>query len=159
LLVFLLDSRKKMKGNRAFLFYAVCLSAVCLACCTFTATTAELTAFFNSAFAPQALATNKVISISVAVVNRQGTVVFQQGYGYQDPATQTPASATQTIYRLASLTKTFTATTAMQLVEAGQLNLTADLNQYFQRAFYVCWLLEPPRLTSVPFPFRSVSAR
>jgi CubicO group peptidase (beta-lactamase class C family) len=41
-----------------------------------------------------------------------------------------PVEADKTLFRVASLSKLFTATAAMQLYERGQLDLDADVNKY-----------------------------
>jgi len=74
---------------------------------------------------------------AVVLVSRDGKVVKQTAYGYarlyQDGQTRladpTPAR-TNTIFDLASLTKLFTATYVMQLVEAGRLNLDRPVASY-----------------------------
>lgn len=55
------------------------------------------------------------------VVIRRGRVVFTRGYGLADIEAQRPA-APRTDYRLASLTKQFTAMAVMILAEQGRLN-------------------------------------
>lgn len=67
-----------------------------------------------------------VTGLSVAVVDGQ-EVVWTQGFGYADQAQQI-AAGPETIYRIGSITKLFTATAIMQLVEQNRL----DLNQPLQ---------------------------
>ena len=57
---------------------------------------------------------------SVVVVQR-GRVVFERAYGLADVAARTPATP-RTDYRLASLTKQFTATAIMLLAQDGRLS-------------------------------------
>ena len=59
--------------------------------------------------------------LSIAVV-RRGRPVLAKGYGYADLADRIPATAT-TIYRLASITKEFTAAAILHLAEQGRLTL------------------------------------
>src|SRR5947208_16655625 len=59
--------------------------------------------------------------LSIAVVHDQD-VVWSQGFGWADVERRTPATA-HTLYRVASITKTFTATAIMQLRDAGKLRL------------------------------------
>jgi CubicO group peptidase (beta-lactamase class C family) len=49
-------------------------------------------------------------------------LIWARGYGYADLARQVPATQ-QTIYRIASITKLFTATAILQLRDDGRLNL------------------------------------
>ena len=53
---------------------------------------------------------------------REGVVRLMQGYGYADIERRRPATA-QTLFHLASVTKTVTATAIMQLADAGHLSL------------------------------------
>lgn len=55
---------------------------------------------------------------------REGRVAFARGYGLADLAGRRPVTA-DTVFPLASVTKTVTATAVMQLVEAGRLDLDA----------------------------------
>jgi CubicO group peptidase (beta-lactamase class C family) len=66
--------------------------------------------------------------LSMAVV-RQGETVWAKGYGYADQERQLPA-APNTRYRVASLTKLFTATAIMQLYEQGRLRLDDPVHDY-----------------------------
>jgi D-alanyl-D-alanine carboxypeptidase len=65
---------------------------------------------------------------SVAVV-RDGQPVLAKGYGYADLAERVPAAA-NTIYRLASITKQFTAAAILHLAEEGQLSLDDQISDY-----------------------------
>ena len=59
--------------------------------------------------------------LSVAVVHDQ-EVIWSRGFGWADVERRIPATA-ETLYRVASITKTFTATAIMQLRDAGKLRL------------------------------------
>lgn len=65
---------------------------------------------------------------SVAVL-RDGQVVFMKAYGMADVEKGVPNSPA-TIFRLASVTKTFTAIAVLQLVESGKLKLDDTLSKY-----------------------------
>src|SRR5271167_2042389 len=69
-----------------------------------------------------------VPGLSVAVVDR-GRVIFTQGYGLADVENSVPATA-GTIYRIASISKSITATAAMKLVEGGKLDLDIPIQTY-----------------------------
>jgi len=71
------------------------------------------------------LAKETVQGISVALVDDQ-RVIWSQGFGYADAEAKKPATA-DTLYRVASISKLFTDTAAMQLVESGKLNLDAPV--------------------------------
>ena len=51
---------------------------------------------------------------------------FIQGYGLADVENSVPATA-DTVYRIASISKSITSTGAMKLVEAGKLDLDAPI--------------------------------
>ncbi len=67
---------------------------------------------------------------AAVVVVKDGKILFSEGYGFADLERQIPVDPAQTIMRVASVSKLFTATAAMQLVEQGLLDLDADVNQY-----------------------------
>ena len=70
---------------------------------------------------------------AVVVIVQNGAVIFSKGYGYADYAKKTPVDPDRTLFYLASVTKTFTATAVMQLVEQGKLQLDADVNTYLAK--------------------------
>lgn len=77
-----------------------------------------------------------VPSIAVAVFDGDD-VVWAEGFGLADVERQRRANA-DTIYRLASISKPFTATALMQLVDRGLVDLDAPANRYLDeplRAF------------------------
>ena len=78
--------------------------------------------------AQDALRNHPAPGISVAV-QQHGEVVFAGGFGYADLENEVPATA-DTVYRIGSVTKQFTAAAAMLLVEEGKLDLSADLRDY-----------------------------
>ena len=69
-----------------------------------------------------------VPGLSVAVIDR-GRVILTQGYGLADVENTVPATA-DTVYRIASISKSITATAAMKLVAAGKLDLDAPIQRY-----------------------------
>jgi len=71
---------------------------------------------------------HRVPGMSVAVIDR-GRVILAQGYGLADVENSVPTSA-DTVYRVASISKSITATAAMKLVEAGKLDLNAPIQKY-----------------------------
>ena len=70
------------------------------------------------------------IAGAVIVIVKNGKVLFSKGYGYADVKNRVPVSATATLFRPGSISKTFTWTAVMQLVERGKLSLDADVNEY-----------------------------
>lgn len=80
-------------------------------------------------FLPYALARGEVPG-AVVVIVKDGQVLTQRGFGYADVATRKPVDPATTLFRPGSVSKLYTWTAVMQLVEAGKLNLDADVNQY-----------------------------
>jgi CubicO group peptidase (beta-lactamase class C family) len=66
--------------------------------------------------------------LSVAVV-RKGRVVKAQGYGYANVELNVKATK-DTVYEIGSITKTFTATAVMMLVQEGKLRLDDKIGAY-----------------------------
>lgn len=76
-----------------------------------------------------ALKAGDIVGITVSIV-KDGQVVLEKGYGYADLKTKTPVDPKTTLFRPGSISKTFTWTAVMQLVEQGKINLDADVNTY-----------------------------
>jgi CubicO group peptidase (beta-lactamase class C family) len=91
-------------------------------------TPAAVASHFDGAL-PKGLAGNNVPGAVVSVVSG-GQTVFAKGYGVSDVERQTPFSATDSMVRIASISKLFTWTAVMQQVEAGRLDLDTDVNRY-----------------------------
>jgi CubicO group peptidase (beta-lactamase class C family) len=68
---------------------------------------------------------------TVAVV-KDGELFFAKGYGYADLRSREPVVADETLFRVGSVGKSFTATAVMQLVAEGKLDLNADINTYLE---------------------------
>lgn len=64
-----------------------------------------------------------------ACIIKGDKIVWQNFYGFSD-GTDKKAPIAETIYVLASISKTVTATAIMQLWEKGQLDLEKDINEY-----------------------------
>jgi CubicO group peptidase (beta-lactamase class C family) len=69
---------------------------------------------------------------AMVVVVKDGKIVFTKGYGYADIAKKTPVVPDQTIFRIGSITKVFTATAVMQLADRGKISLNDDINKYLK---------------------------
>ena len=85
---------------------------------------------------PQWLQRYEVPGAAVALV-RNGEVVWSKGYGLADKARGVPVTP-DTVFQVASISKSVTAWGVMRLVEKGQLNLDAPVEQYLTR-----WHLPP----------------
>lgn len=67
---------------------------------------------------------------AAVVVVVGGEVLIAKGYGFDDLTKRRPVDAERTLFRAESVSKVFTATAAMQLVERGQIGLDRDINTY-----------------------------
>src|SRR5690348_2659536 len=67
---------------------------------------------------------------AVVVVVKDGQPLTMRGFGYSDLKTQKPVDPNLTLFRPGSVSKLFTWTAVMQLVQQGKLNLDADVNTY-----------------------------
>lgn len=79
----------------------------------------------------------------------EGTVRFVQAYGYADIQRQRPAS-TDTLFHIASITKTVTATAVMQLVDDGRLKLDEPVSGYLD------FPVSNPHHPAAPITFRQL---
>src|SRR5678816_3676604 len=85
--------------------------------------TSEIDAAVTAAMAEQ-----HIPGVSIAIV-RDHQLVYASGYGLADLENAVVATA-DTSYRFASVSKTFTAAAAMELAEAGTLDLDAEIQTY-----------------------------
>ncbi|AFC31285.1 hypothetical protein PM3016_4524 [Paenibacillus mucilaginosus 3016] len=69
---------------------------------------------------------------AAVVVTKGSGIYFSKGYGNADTAAQVPMDPARTRIPIGSLTKSVTATAAMQLVEEGRLDLKQDINTYLR---------------------------
>jgi CubicO group peptidase (beta-lactamase class C family) len=70
----------------------------------------------------------EIPSVTVAVA-KDGKIIWQEGFGWANREKMVPATP-DTMYSLASISKPFTATGLMELVEAGKIRLDAPVNDY-----------------------------
>lgn len=70
------------------------------------------------------------IAGAVVAVVRNGEILLAKGYGWSDVAGKVPVSPDSTLFRVASISKTFNATAVMQLVEQGKLDLDREIQDY-----------------------------
>ena len=88
---------------------------------------------FLDALIPSQLRNRNIAGAVVSVV-KDGQVLFQKGYGYADVEEKKPVLPGQTLFRPGSISKLFTATAVMQLVEQGKVDLDRDVNDYLDFA-------------------------
>jgi CubicO group peptidase (beta-lactamase class C family) len=70
---------------------------------------------------------------AVFVMVKDGQVFFTKGYVTANLDKQTPVDLERTIFSVMSVSKLFTATAIMQLVEQGKIRLDADVNTYLKQ--------------------------
>lgn len=63
------------------------------------------------------------------LIAQKGEILFQKAYGYANLAQQRP-NTLETEFRVGSLTKMFTSTAILQLMEAGKLSLTDPIKKF-----------------------------
>lgn len=97
--------------------------------------------------APQIMSEGRIPGAAIGLIER-GHVTLAKGFGRADHAGTQPVSA-ETLFGVASISKTFAAWTCMRLVEAGRLPLDAPLIELTPR-----WPL--PRS---PYDMRGITAR
>ncbi len=91
-------------------------------------TAGDVEAFFDG-FLPMQLERENIAGAVVAVV-KDGKVLFAHGYGYADVEKKKPVTVDSTLFRPGSISKLFTWTAVMQLVQQGKLDLDRDVNDY-----------------------------
>jgi CubicO group peptidase (beta-lactamase class C family) len=90
----------------------------------------EVDEFGMKAKAGEILNRRPAVGLAVGVV-RNGDLEFFHGHGLADIASNTPITE-DTVFRIASITKTFTAVAVMQLWEQGSVDLDAPANEYLR---------------------------
>lgn len=80
-------------------------------------------------YMPYAIARGDIAG-AVVVVVKDGQVLTQRGYGFSDVEKRKPVSPDTTLFRPGSVSKLFTWTAVMQLVEQGKIDLDKDVNAY-----------------------------
>jgi CubicO group peptidase (beta-lactamase class C family) len=144
--------------NRArLLMRAICctlltaFSAVTAASASPEVTAPELTAVdlasFMDGLMPYALSRGNVAGGVISVV-KDDKILFAKGYGYADLKTHTPMSPDDSLIRPGSISKLFTWTAVMQLVEQQKLDLDVDVNEYLDFAI--------PRAFGKPITLRNL---
>lgn len=89
---------------------------------------AELEAFADGVM--NALMGRDHVAGAVLVVVKDGNLFFSKGYGYADVENRVPVDPEETLFRPGSVSKLFTWTAVMQLVEQGKISLDEAVNTY-----------------------------
>jgi CubicO group peptidase (beta-lactamase class C family) len=69
---------------------------------------------------------------AVIMLVKDGTTLLAKGYGFADLEKRVPVTPEGAVFRVASVSKLFTATAVMQLVERGRLGLDDDVNAHLR---------------------------
>jgi CubicO group peptidase (beta-lactamase class C family) len=91
-------------------------------------TTEDVAAYFDGLL-PDAISRADIAG-AVIVIVKDGQPLFERGYGLSDVKARKPVDPEKTLFRPGSISKTFTWTAVMQQVEAGKIDLDADVNRY-----------------------------
>jgi CubicO group peptidase (beta-lactamase class C family) len=91
-------------------------------------TAADVHAFLDG-FVPMQLERENIAGAVVLVV-KDGAILFAKGYGYSNVEKKLPVTVDATLFRPGSISKLFTWTAVMQLVEQNKLDLDRDVNDY-----------------------------
>lgn len=75
------------------------------------------------------------VGAAVTIV-KDGDVVAAEGYGFADAASEQPVDPASTVFRVASVSKSFTAAAVMQLIEQGKIDLEEDFITYLDGMTY-----------------------
>jgi len=89
---------------------------------------AELEALVDGAVV-QAMARDRIAGVTVSVV-QDGQVVLKKGYGFADVEAGRRVDPDATLFRVGSITKTFTWLMALNAVDQGRMSLDAPINSY-----------------------------
>jgi D-alanyl-D-alanine carboxypeptidase len=107
--------------------YGFALIASLIACTAGAQDTRALVRYADSV-ANAAVAERRTAGVSVAIV-KNGKTILAKGYGLADLENDVRAT-TETVYRIGSLTKQFTAAGIMRLMEQGKLSLDDTLQKF-----------------------------
>ena len=99
---------------------------------------------------------SKAPSISAAVV-QDGEFVWSAGFGMADLENSVPATS-QTVYRIGSISKSLTATAAMELWERGKLDMDSPVQKYCPAFPQKPWPITTRELLGLP-PFDRMPKR
>lgn len=80
------------------------------------------------AWLPWKIQYDRIPGLAVGIVHN-GKLVYQKGFGYADVESKISVTP-KTCFRIASISKTFTAVSIMQLVEQGKINLDDRVQKY-----------------------------
>ena len=86
---------------------------------------------FTDEFFKQNMEQYHVPGVAIAFV-KDDQVAFMEGYGYADVENKIKVEPQKTVFGIGSISKLLTTTAVMQQVEAGQIDLNKDVNEYLE---------------------------
>lgn len=84
---------------------------------------------FTNKVIPEKMKKENAAGVALVVV-KDNQILFQKGFGFSDKEKSIPIDPKKTVFRLASISKVFTASAVMQLVEQGKIDLNKDIVNY-----------------------------
>lgn len=72
---------------------------------------------------------------SAVIIIENGEIVLSKGYGYADYENKVPINPDSTVFEYASISKAFTWTAVMQMVDEGCMDLDRDIRDYLPEEF------------------------
>ncbi|OWT48051.1 serine hydrolase [Bacillus sp. K2I17] len=101
----------------------------------------DVEAFTNKVI-PEKMKKENAAGVALVVV-KDNQILFQKGFGFSDKEKSTPIDPKKTVFRLASISKVFTASAVMQLVEQGKIDINKDIVNYMGGLKYQNKMGEP----------------
>lgn len=92
----------------------------------------ELEAFVDGVV-QRAMARDHIAGVTISVV-QNGQVVLKKGYGFANLSQRRPVDPDKTLFRIASISKTFTWIALMNEIESGHMRLDGPVNLYLPEA-------------------------
>ncbi len=136
-----LKGTQTLRSVRLFSLVALALMGLCLSSQTCSAQIQatqtsgptdreELEAFLDSIFVQQ-MEKGHIPGAVFALV-KDGDIFFAKGYGFANIEIETRVDPNKTLFRVASVSKLFTATAVMQLAEWGLIGLDDSVNKHLK---------------------------
>lgn len=95
----------------------------------------ELEAFVDGVVR-RAMSRDHIAGVTISVV-QNGQVVLKKGYGFANLGQRRPVDPDKTLFRVASISKTFTWIALMNEIEAGRMRLDGPVNVYLPQPLQV----------------------
>ncbi|WP_305283445.1 serine hydrolase [Phenylobacterium sp.] len=83
-----------------------------------------------------AMAKDRIAGVTVSVV-QNGQIILKKGYGHASLSPLRPVNPDQTLFRIGSISKTFTWILLMNEIQAGRIRIDAPINLYLPEALQI----------------------